>query len=327
MQPAPWRHRLAALLIAASVTPAGALDLQGHRGARGLAPENTLAAFATALSLGVNTLELDIAITRDGVLVISHDPALNPLITRGQDGSFLSQRGPLIRELSFEQLQTYDVGRLQPGTRYAAGQLDQQPADGARIPRLSDLFALVKKAGNTQVRFAIETKVSPLAPDETLPPDHFARAVIAAIREAGVAERCTILSFDWRTLQRVQREAPEIGTVYLSARQRWLDNIAGEPSPWTAGFRLAEHGSVPKMIHAAGGRIWSSYFGDLDPAAVREAKALGITVLAWTVNQPADIARVLDLGVDGIVSDRPDLVRTEMQRRGLPLPAATPVTP
>ena len=319
-----WQRAI--LLLALLAGPAGALDLQGHRGARGLAPENTLASFATALSLGVTTLELDIAITRDGVPVISHDPALNPMITRGPDGSFLGARGPRIRDLTFDELQRYDVGRLQPGTRYAAQHPDQQPVDGTRIPRLADLFAMVKKSGNAQVRFAIETKVSPLAPDDTLPPEDFARRVIAEVRAGGMAERSTILSFDWRTLQVVQREAPEIGTVYLTARQRWLDNLGGDPSPWTAGFRLSGHGgSVPRLIHAAGGRIWSSYFGDLDRTQVKEAQALGITVLAWTVNEPADIARMLDLGVDGIVSDRPDRVRAEMARRGIALPAATPV--
>jgi glycerophosphoryl diester phosphodiesterase len=321
------RSALLILLLAAGSTATPALDLQGHRGARGLAPENTLSGFATTLGIGVTTLELDIAITRDGVPVISHDPALNPAITRGPDGAFLRERGPRIRDLVFDELQRYDVGRLQPGIRYAAQHPEQQPVDGARIPRLAELFALVKKSGNTTVRFAIETKVNPLAPDDTLPPEPFTRTVIQAIRDAGVAARSTILSFDWRTLQQVQREAPEIGTVYLTARQRWLDNVAGDPSPWTAGFRLAEHGSVPKMIRAAGGRIWSSYFGDLDRAQVQEAQALGLTVLAWTVNEPADIARLLDWGVDGIVSDRPDRVRAEMQRRGLALPAATPVAP
>jgi glycerophosphoryl diester phosphodiesterase len=314
-------------LLALPAQPALALDLQGHRGARGLAPENTLAGFATTLGIGVTTLELDIAITRDGVPVISHDPALNPMITRGPDGAFLTEPGPRIRDLVFDELQRYDVGRPQPGTGVAALHPDQQPVDGARIPRLADLFALVKKAGNTTVRFAIETKVDPRAPDDMLPPERFARQVIAAIGAAGVAERSAIQSFDWRTLQVVQREAPEIGTVHLTARQRWLDNVAGDPSPWTAGLRLAEHGSVPRMIRAAGGRIWSSYFGELDRAQVQEAQALGLTVLAWTVNEPADIARMLDLGVDGIVSDRPDRVRAEMRRRGLPLPPATPVRP
>ena len=323
-----WIVATLALSLAPQV--AHALDLQGHRGARGLAPENTLQGFAHALGIGVTTLELDIAITQDGVLVISHDPALNPDLSRGPDGRFLEARGPLIRDLTFEQLSRYDVGRLKPGSEYASRHPQQQPADGARIPALAALFALVKKSGNTRVRFAIETKLTPLAPQETWAPAPFARALIAAIRDAGVASRSTILSFDWRTLAVVQQEAPEIGTVYLSAQQPWLDNIGAgraEGSAWTAGVQHQDHGSVPQMIKAAGGRIWSCFFGDLDAAKVREAHRLGLQVLAWTVNEPAQIARMLDLGVDGIVSDRPDRVREEMKRRGLALPAATPVQP
>jgi glycerophosphoryl diester phosphodiesterase len=326
------RARLAtcvfSMLLCHAWTNAMALDLQGHRGARGLAPENTLAGFALALSTGITTLELDIAITRDGVLVVSHDPRLNPDITRGPDGRFLESPGLVINQLTFAELQRYDVGRLKPGTDYAKRYPQQRAEDGARVPRLSDVFALVRKAGNDDVRFAIETKVTPFNPEETPDPETFARAVIAAIREAGMAQRSTILSFDWRTLAVVQREAPEIGTVYLTAQQRWLDNIGvGQPagSAWTNGIQYNEYGSVPRMIKAAGGRIWSAFFGDLDSAKVKEARELGIEVLAWTVNAPADIVRVLDLGVDGIVSDRPDLVRDEMKRRGLPLPSATPV--
>lgn len=321
---------VATLALALAPQMAHALDLQGHRGARGLAPENTLQGFAHALGIGVTTLELDIAITQDGVLVISHDPALNPDITRSADGRFLEARGPLIRDLAFDQLLRYDVGRLKPGSEYASRHPQQQPADGARIPALAALFALVKKSGNTSVRFAIETKLTPLAPQETWAPAPFARALIAAIRDASVASRSTILSFDWRTLAVVQQEAPEIGTVYLSAQQPWLDNIGAgraEGSAWTAGVQHKDHGSVPQMVKAAGGRIWSCFFGDLDAAKVREAHRLGLQVLAWTVNEPVQIARMLDLGVDGIVSDRPDRVREEMKRRGLALPAATAVLP
>ena len=320
---------IAALSLCLSLHVA-AFDLQGHRGARALAPENTLPAFALALSIGVTTLETDVAITRDRQLVISHDPALNPDITRSPDGQFLAARGPVIWHTDLAELQRYDVGRLKPGTRYAGLYPAQKPVDGTRLPKLVELFALVKKAGNTEVRFALETKVTPNAPDETMAPEPFARALIAAIREAGVAERTTILSFDWRTLQVVQKEAPEIGTVYLTAQQRWLDNVgAGKPegSAWTAGFKYADHGSVPKLVKAAGGRFWSCFHGDLDAAKVREAQALGLKVLAWTVNEPADITRAMDLGVDGIVTDRPDLVREEMQRRGMALPRATPVSP
>jgi glycerophosphoryl diester phosphodiesterase len=309
---------------------AAAFDLQGHRGARGLAPENTIAGFALTLGIGVDTLETDLAVSRDGVLVISHDPALNPDITRGPDGQFLGSRGPVIWHTDFAELQRYDVGRLKPGTRYAEQYPEQKPHDGARLPRLEELFALVRKSGNDKVRFALEIKVRPDAPDETMAPEPFARKLVDAVRAAGLAHRTTILSFDWRALQAVQKLAPEIGTVYLSIQRPQFDNIgAGRPgaSPWTAGIAYAEHGSVPKMIKAAGGRIWSAFHLDLDAAKVKEAQALGITVLAWTVNDPARMAQVMDMGVDGIVTDRPDLLREQMKRRGLPLPAATPVQP
>ena len=291
---------------------AHAFDLQGHRGARGLAPENTLPSFERAIALGVTTLELDIAITSDGVLVIHHDTTLNPDTTRDSTGRFLERRGPPIHSIRWAELQTYDVGRLKPGSDYGKRYPDQQPVDGTRIPRLSDLFDLVKRLRDDKVRFAIETKLTPMKPEETPAPEPFARAVVAEIRKAGMAARSQILSFDWRTLQIVQAIAPEIPTVYLTAQQSWLDNVgAGRPegSAWTAGFQHRDHGSVEKMIKAAGGRYWSAYFGDLDAQKVKEAQSLGLKVLVWTVNDPAVMSRVLDWGADGLITDRPDLAR------------------
>lgn len=323
------RLLLAAVLSAVPLAVLG-LDLQGHRGVRGLAPENTLPGFATALSLGVTTLELDVGVTRDGVVVIAHDRRLNPDIARGPDGRWLDAPGPAIHDLSYAELVRYDVGRLNPARRYAGRYPGQTPADGARIPRLAELFALVRKSGNETVRFNIETKISPLDPQESLPPTEFARALIAEIRKAGMAARSAVQSFDWRTLAVVQAEAPEIATVHLSAQQRWLDNVLAESaggSPWTAGVQFAAHGSVPRMVKAAGGKTWSPFFGDLDRARLDEARRLGLAVVVWTVNEPEHIAAMLDLGVDGIISDRPDLVRAEMKRRGMALPPPTPVAP
>ncbi len=323
--------RLLATALACCLSLAAhAFDLEGHRGARGLAPENTLPGFARALSIGVSTLELDVGVTRDGVLVISHERGVVPNTARGPDGKWLDAPGPMIHDLTYAELERYDVGRLNPALSYARQFPDQAPADGARIPRLADLFALVRKAGNESVRFNIETKLSPEAPRETLAPEPLARALIAAIRAGGMEKRSTIQSFDWRTLKVVQAQAPEIPTVYLSAQRRWLDNIrAGDPagSPWTAGLRVADYGSVPKMVKAAGGAVWSPYFGDLDAAKVGEAHALGLKVIPWTVSKPAQIAAMLALGVDGLISDRPDLARDAMQHEGIALPAATPVTP
>lgn len=306
--------------LAAATWPALAFDLQGHRGARGLLPENTLPSFEHALALGVTTLELDIAITNDGVLVIHHDPTLNPDTTRDASGRFLERRGVAIHSLTWAELQTYDVGRLKPGTEYARRYPHQQPVDGTRVPRLSDLFDLVKRSGDDKVRFAIETKLTPDDPQETPAPEPFAVAVVDEIRKAGMAARSQILSFDWRALQVVQRIAPEIPTVYLTAQQRWLDNVgAGQPagSRWTAGFQFREHGSVPKMIKAAGGSYWSVHFGDLNAHKVKEAQSLGLKVLVWTVNDPVLMSRMIDLGVDGLITDRPDLARDVLKGRDI----------
>ena len=321
------RRMFAAAVLLVMSGGAQGLDLQGHRGARGLLPENTLPAFAKALSIGVTTLELDIAITRDGVIVVSHDATLNPDITRGPDGQWITRNDIAIHALTWAEVQQYDVGRIRPGSAYALRFPEQQAVDGTRMPRLADVFALARRAGNSAVRFNIETKISPEHPQRTLPPAEFARALIALVRHENLALRVTIQSFDWRTLQVVQREAPQITTAYLSAQQSWQDNIRAQKtsSPWTAGQHVGSHGgSVPRMIKAAGGAVWSPYFGEVTRESVREAQQAGLKVVVWTVNEAADLARMLDFGVDGIISDYPDRLRQIAGERGIALPPATP---
>lgn len=303
----------AALFLA---LPVQAFDLQGHRGARGLYPENTLPAFQKALDLGVDTIECDMAVTKDGVVVVHHDQWLNPDITRGPDGKWLEKRGPAINELTFEQLQQYDVGRIKPGTKYASEFPAQQAVDGTRIPRLSDLFDLVKKSGNTKIGFDCETKISPLEPAAALPPAEFARKAIAEIRKHGMQERTMVQSFDWRTLQVIQQEAPEIRTMYLSSPRTLKPEADGRPSAWLAGFAPEQHGgSAPRTVKAAGGKIWAPNQTYLTAALLAEARSLGIVVIPWTVNDPAMMNKLLDMGVDGIISDRPDLVQAELRKR------------
>jgi glycerophosphoryl diester phosphodiesterase len=316
---------LTALLLAGCAT----FDLQGHRGARGLAPENTLPAFAKALEIGVATLELDTGVTRDGVVVISHEVRLNPDFARGPGGEWLAERGPAIHDLTFAELERYDVGRLKPGTAYARAFPEQVAVDGTRIPRLADLFAMVREAGNHSTRFNIETKISPLEPGDSLAAEPFARQVIDEIRKGGMEHRSTLQSFDWRTLRIAQREAREIPTVYLTAQQKFFDNICTgatggspdvkpadcAPSPWTAGFQLRDHGSVPRMVKAAGGAVWSPFHRDVDAAKIAEAHALGLKVVVWTVNDPDRIAQLIDMGVDGLISDRPDVAKKTWCRK------------
>jgi glycerophosphoryl diester phosphodiesterase len=285
------RKKVAALALGLLFSAAAmAIDVQGHRGARGHLPENTLAAFQLALQMGVDTLEMDCGVTKDGVVVVHHDRRLNPEVARGPDGKWVSAAAPTIRELRFDELQQYDVGRIRPGSEYAKRFPHQKPIDGTRIPKLSEVFSISKES---KVRFNIETKLQPTHPDETLAPEPFARAVIAEIRKAGVERRTTIQSFDFRTLKVVEREAPEIATVYLTEVTS----------------------SDPAQLHAAGAKTWSPDFRGVTPYTMGEARRLGLRVVVWTANEPADIAQMIQAGVDGIISDYPDRVLDALRRK------------
>jgi glycerophosphoryl diester phosphodiesterase len=323
-----WRIYVSAVVaFMMAAAPAGAFDLQGHRGARGLAPENTLAAFAKALEIGVTTLETDLAITSDGVLVLSHDPLLNPDIVREADGRWLSAPGPAINTLTLAELKRYDIGRLDSSSKYARQFPMQKPSDGERFPTLTELFELVRTSGKP-MRFNIETKISPDKPAASPDAETFARLTVEAIRAAGLVSRATIQSFDWRTLMALKRIAPEIERVCLTAEALNFDTIKrGEPgpSPWLAGLDIDDFGgSVPRLVAAAGCQVWSPLYRNAKPDDVAAAKALGLKVIPWTVNERADMERLIALGVDGIITDYPDRLRAVMAAKDMPLPPQVP---
>lgn len=320
---------LLAMAAPAPISASWAFDIQGHRGARGLAPENTLPAFATALSIGVSTLEFDVNLTKDGHLLVGHDPVLLPHLAR-LDGQWIKPPGPAIWQTPLADLQRYDVGRLDPSTRYGQTYPEQKAVDGTRMPLLEQVFALVAKSGNSAMRFNIETKLNPAKPDESAPPEQFATALVLAIRNAGLASRASIQSFDWRTLKEAARLAPEIPRAHLTIEGGNSDNVQrGQPgaSPWLGGLDADDHPSTPALVKAAGGQIWSPFWRNVTPDLVAEAHRLGLQVIPWTVNEPAEMDRLIAMQVDGLISDYPDRLRAAMQARGLPVPAPSPVTP
>jgi glycerophosphoryl diester phosphodiesterase len=269
----PERIVAAAIALGSlAAATAFAFDLQGHRGTRGLAPENTMAAYARATAIGVTTIETDLAVTKDGVLVISHDPFLNPDIVRGPDGRWLTEKGPAIHTLTLGELRQYDIGRVNPESAYAKQFPEQQPSDGERFPTLSQVFGFAK---GKPVRLNIETKITPGNPDETIDAETFAKLVVDAIRAAGLAQRVTIESFDWRTLVLAKKLAPEIETVCLTIESNTMDTVqrkSGRPSAWNAGLGLAAYGgSVPRLVQAAGCGTWSPFWRNVDGASVTEA--------------------------------------------------------
>lgn len=301
-------------------TPSSAFDLQGHRGARGLLPENTLPGFEKAIELGVSTLELDVGVSKDGVVVISHDRALNPEITRDASGAYLTAP-VLVNRLTLAELKTFDVGRIDPASPYAKRFPEQQPVDGTRMPALSTLFKQVKTLGS-KVRFNIETKISPDQHTDTVSPSVFARKLLDVIREHGMQSRVTVQSFDWRTLQiihELQRgQGKRVKTSCLTAQQPWTNNITaavGKKS-WLGSVKPEQHADVPEMVKASGCDTWSPYFGDITQELVKKAQSLGLIVMPWTVNETKDIEAVIQLGVDGLITDYPDRALPILKRLG-----------
>jgi glycerophosphoryl diester phosphodiesterase len=314
------RALLCALLLPCA---AHAFDLQGHRGARGLAPENTLAGFQRTLDLGVTTLETDVVITKDDVPVIAHDRYVNPDLARGPDGVYVAGKDVLVRSLTLAELRRYDIGTLNPAGAYARQWPEQKAAAGERYPTLAELLQLIKASGKP-VRLNLETKLSPEKPGDTPPPAEFARLVIEVLKQEGFIERTTLQSFDWRTLAAARAQAPGLATSCLTIIGRNFDNVTGafgRPSRWTNGLELAAYDhSVPRLVQAAGCGTWAMQFGNLTPGALAEARALGLKVIPWTVNEPADMARLVDWQVDGLITDYPDRLRKVMAARGMQLP-------
>ncbi|HYL03849.1 MAG TPA: glycerophosphodiester phosphodiesterase family protein [Steroidobacteraceae bacterium] len=300
------------------------IDVQGHRGARGLWPENTLAGFARALELGVSAVELDCGMTRDGVLVVAHDPELNPDCTRDAAGRYLERSGPAIFALSYQELLAYDVGRLRPGSAYAARFPAQQAVDGERIPRLADVLGLVRTRGRGRVRVAVEVKTFPERPQLTAAPEPLARALEQTLTGTGSASLVSIMAFDWRVLAAVQRLMPQVPTVALTEQQPGEDTVrigSARVSPWLGGLDPERFGgSVVRLVQASGAGAWGPDYRDLDARLIEQAHALGLRVVPWTVDEPADMERLLGFNVDGMTTDRPDVLRALLERKGLAVP-------
>jgi len=288
----------------------------GHRGAAGLAPENTLAAFKRALEIGVDAVEMDVQLSKDGALVIHHDFTLTPAMTRTADGEWIDMWGVRpIKDLTLAELKQYDVGRLNPYSDYARLYPDQVPADGACIPTLDEVLALFKLHQDENTQLWIEIKTSPEELTVSSRPEAVAQKVVALLRRENFIQRCKILSFDWRSLVYVQKIAPDIQTVYLSTTSARFGMIRkGRPgsSPWTAGFDIDDFGgSIPRLVKASGGRFWAPRYTQISSDRIREAHRLDMRVFVWTADSPKDMERLMEMGVDGIITNRPDILIKE----------------
>ncbi|MER5491744.1 glycerophosphodiester phosphodiesterase [Streptomyces sp. NPDC002454] len=310
-------------------------DLQAHRGGLGLVVESTLASFSNALETGVSTLELDVQITKDGQAVVTHDRRVaaskcrdtGPVVPGDPQYPYV---GDYIVNLSLAQVRTLDCG-TQTLPQYPG----QRPSPGATMPLLSEVFDLVKRYKANKVRMNIETKVEAAAPHETAPREQFVQVVAREVRKARFLDRVTVQSFDWGALMRMRKVEPKLPVVALTNGQQFLQVGMEGKSPWLGGIDIDDFGG--DLVAAAksfGAAAISPVHGDPqggtvdDPGykpfvteeLVRKAHAARLKVIPWTVNDTATMNKLIDDGVDGIITDYPDRLRAVMADRGFKLP-------
>ena len=301
--------------------------IHGHRGARGLAPENTLTGFACASAIGVHGLELDVLISADEKMVVHHDPCLSSDLCRDPFGNWLETSTPAIYALTEAQLRIYDVGTMRPGSSQEARFPSQQGTNEEPIPMFSDLVGWWQTLTPYQPVLNIELKSDPRYPDESPDPDDYARIVVGELKQWHLLTSVWLQAFDWRLLQSIQRLSDQVFTGYLSSERDHDATVLREGiSPWLAGFDPCHFSSsLPEAIKAAGGRFWGPAFADLSKERVQEAQTLGLSVHTWTLNEDEAFHKAIEFGVDGITSDYPDRARSVMQAAGFSV--APPSTP
>ncbi len=255
--------------------------VHGHRGARARRPENTIPAFRYAIEQGADFLELDVAVTKDNVAVVSHDPHLNPMICTGP------KPGTAIHDLTLAQLHEYDCG----GTQNPLFK-DQVPVPGTRVPTLDEVFALAR--GNA-VKFNVETKIFADHPELTPGPEEFTKMILDMIRKHHLEDRVILQSFDPRTLRVMKTLDPAIPRVALWETER----------DWAEVTREFEANILSPDYHL------------VTPERVAKAHAGGLQVVPWTVDKPEDWARMADCGVDAIITDDPAALIAWLKAHGL----------
>lgn len=331
---------VAATVVTALTVPAPAVagrpafDLQAHRGGLGLRVESTLAAFDNALRIGVSTLELDVQITEDRRAVVTHDRRVSaakctdtaPAVPGDPEFPYV---GRYVNTLTLAQLRTLDCG-----SKTLPDKPGQVAVPGARMPLLREVFALVKRRHADGVTLNVETKVEAGAPSETAPREQFVQITAAEVRAAGMRRQVTIQSFDWGALMRMRQVEPRLPLVALTNYDFLQVGLPGA-SPWLGGIDIDDFAGDPvRAVRSFGAAALSPVHGFPqggtvnDPGyrpyvtreLVRHAHAHGLKVVPWTVDDTPTMNKLIDDGVDGIITDYPDRLRAVLAERGYRLP-------
>lgn len=311
-------------------------DLEAHRGGRDVRPENTLYSYAYAIELGATSIECDMQLTKDGQIVMSHNPILNSDITRDENGNYIENNKYDIRLMTVDELKKFDVGVMDPncGEYYDLHGKTQFTYD-AKIPTLEELMQLIQSYGDKNIVLNIETKSYPdpasAGYKNNADPKKFVEVFNNIVKKYDMEDRVVLQSFDWQTLIEMKKLNPNISTSALWQKQpSWgrdsesLRRYEKKKSPWLGGLDIKDYqGNPVKAAHAIGADIISPYYTEISKKDVDEAHSLGMKVIPWTVNNEKDMNMLLDMGVDGIISDKPWLLKQVLEKRNIKLHTPT----
>lgn len=311
-------------------------DLEAHRGGRDVRPENTLYSYAYAIELGATSIECDMQLTKDGQIVMSHNPILNSDITRDENGNYIENNKYDIRLMTVDDLKKFDVGVMDPncGEYYDLHGKTQFTYD-AKIPTLEELMQLIQSYGDKNIVLNIETKSYPdpasAGYKNNADPKKFVEVFNNIVKKYDMEDRVVLQSFDWQTLIEMKKLNPNISTSALWQEQpSWgrdsesLRRYEKKKSPWLGGLDIKDYqGNPVKAAHAIGADIISPYYTEISKQDVDEAHSLGMKVVPWTVNNEKDMNMLLDMGVDGIISDKPWLLKQVLEKRNIKLHTPT----
>lgn len=311
-------------------------DLEAHRGGRDVRPENTLYSYAYAIELGATSIECDMQLTKDGQIVMSHNPILNSDITRDENGNYIENNKYDIRLMTVDELKKFDVGVMDPncGEYYDLHGKTQFTYD-AKIPTLEELMQLIQSYGDKNIVLNIETKSYPdpasAGYKNNADPKKFVEVFNNIVKKYDMEDRVVLQSFDWQTLIEMKKLNPNISTSALWQKQpSWgrdsesLRRYEKKKSPWLGGLDIKDYqGNPVKAAHAIGADIISPYYTEISKQDVDEAHSLGMKVVPWTVNNEKDMNMLLDMGVDGIISDKPWLLKQVLEKRNIKLHTPT----
>ena len=319
-------------------------------------PKIPMPGYKATLKIGTDWQDMDIVMTKDGEILISHDPVLNPDIVRDARGHFLAKNKEALRQMSPAELETYtrkyatknltlreleqfDVGRLNRTSQYSTYFPDQLAIDGTRMPTLREVIHYVNHATKNKVGFQIEMKTDPSHPEYSSDPKLFAQALYKILKEEKIIDRAEIQAFDFRCLHELQALDPHIKSAYLTSGENEKggpdDFFQADPTVagrWTGGKLVKDYGgSIPKMVKALGGYAWEPEDAELTEEALKEAHRLGLKVVVWTWPEHSGAAftcsmveKMIDWGVDGIITDDPGRLISTLAIRGRRVPNRYP---